>query len=191
MSKLPPHLQTQLNRELDLGEKTNWVSQPVYSVLKKVAMTNWLGIGVVVGLFDIFFAFMWWIATITPKSDRQDEPWTFLLIAGVLMVLWICSLPLFQRWTKKLSNNTIYAITDRRVIILVVHGDKTVTERDYRGDELVHLARKENPDGTGTLTFESARGAGASSGTASRHRFQAIEDVIEVERMLRKQFGDA
>ena len=115
----------------------------------------------------------------------------FAIFPVLFVLLWGASYPLFVRWAKSTAHNTIYAITDIRVIILVLSKDGSTTERDYRGDELIHLARKENPDGTGTLAFESARGAGVSSGTTSRHRFQAIEDVIEVERLLRAQFGDA
>lgn len=190
MTTLPPHHQSRLDRELDEGEAVRWVAQPSYSILKKAARNNWLVIGVCVGIFVAFFILLGWVASITPKGDRQDEPWTFFAFAGAFVLAWICSLPLFRMWSKSLANNTIYAITDTRAIIIVVHRDKSITERDYRGDELIHLARKEFPDGSGALTFESARGAGASSQSATRHKFQAIENVIEVERMLRKQFGD-
>jgi len=188
---LPPHLQPRLDRELDKGEVVRWVAQPCYSILKKMARNNWMGLGVLVGLFVLFLLVMAWVVSMAPEHERQDDPWTFLVAAGVLTFAWICSLPLFLKWSKSLANNTIYAVTEKRAIIMVVHKDKSITERDYRGDELIHLARKESFNGSGTLTFESARGAGASAQTTSRHRFQAIEDVIGVERMLREQFGES
>lgn len=150
----------------------------------------WLGMDVIAALFVAFFLIMGWIATITPVSERSDAPWTFFLAAGVVLLLWCVSYLFFTWLARSTARNTIYALTDKLAIIITAHRDGSITERDYRGDELIHLARKEYKDGSGALTFESARGAGHTAQTASRHKFAAIERVIEVERMLRDQFGD-
>jgi len=142
-------------------------------------------------LFGVGFGLIGLLGYLYP--DPQDDAPTvgMMVFGGIIMALGLLSLPLFLRNARLAAQNTIYAITDRRAIILCVHRDGSITERDYRGDELVHLARKEYKDGSGTLTFESARGAGHSNQTATRHKFQAIEDVIGVERMLRDQFGNS
>jgi len=190
MTTLPPEHQSRLDRELDKGEQINWVAQPSYQLMRKQIRTVWFWLLLAVGFFVFFFAIMAWVASMTPPRERQDEPWTFFVAIGVVVLIWLASYPLLMMGVRSMARNTIYALTNKRAIIIRVHRDGSITERDYRGDELIHLARKEYKDGSGTLTFESARGAGHSSQTASRHKFAAIERVIEVERMLRDQFGD-
>ena len=191
MTTLPPHLQPRLDRELDEDEAVRWVAQPSYRLLKKQAWVGWGlcmtgailfgGLFATIGVLEHFYP--------DPSPESETSPMGLMIFGGGLILVVAATLPLFFRYAKFTANNTIYAITDKRAIIIAVARDKSITERDYRGDELIHLARKESPDGSGTLTFESARGAGTSTQTSSRHRFQAIEDVIGVERMLRKQFG--
>jgi len=185
---LPPHLQPRLDRELDEGEAVNWVAQPAYRILKKSATHAWLAGGIVAGLFSAMFAMLAILESLTPKNQRDNSPLGLAIAAGVVLALWLASYHLFRRWAISASKNTVYAVTDKRVIILNINHDKSITERDYRGDELIHLARTEFPDGSGTLTFESARGAGHTAQTAARYRFHAIENVLDVERMLRSQF---
>jgi hypothetical protein len=187
---LPHHLQSQLDRELDQGESIVWSAQPLPNALRRGAIANWALTGVVVFFFAAIFAVVGWTAALTPPAEREDNPAALFIFSGSLMTLWLVSLPLFLAWARSTARSTVYAITDRRAIILVVRRGRTVSERDYRGDELIHLARTENPDGSGTLTFESARGSGAAR-NASRHRFLAIPDAIGVERILRTRFGDA
>jgi hypothetical protein len=189
MTTLTPEHQSRLDRELDDGEEIRWVSQPNHRLMRRQAIQVWLYFLFVVGFFVIMFASLAWISSITPPSERQDEPEGFLIMIGAIIGLWFAAYPFILWCVRSIAKNTIYAITDKRAVIIRVHRDGSITERDYRGDELIHLARKEFKDGSGTLTFESARGAGHTSQTASRHKFQAIENVIQVERMLRDQFG--
>jgi hypothetical protein len=183
--------QSRLQRELDEGEEVRWVAQPLERLLIKKARVGW-GIALIAAcLFGGMFVLIGALEYFFPSRDPTRDPpvWGPIIFGVVVMLAGVCSLPLFIQNAKTVARETIYAITDKRAIILVAKKNGSITERDYRGDELIHLARNEEPDGTGTLTFESARGAGASSGTTSRHKFQAIENVIEVERMLRDQFG--
>lgn len=191
MTTLPPHLQTRLDRELDEGESIRWVAQPLYRLLKKQAVIAWRlcllataffgGLFMLIGIMEHFFP--------DPDPRNSDSPLGMMIFGGIVFLVGLCSLPLFLWGVKRTADNTIYALTNKRAIIIFIDIDGSITERDYRGDELVHLARKEYKDGSGTLTFESARGAGHSPQTASRHKFHAIERVIDVERMLRDQFG--
>jgi hypothetical protein len=188
---LPHHLQSQLDRELDEGESIVWSAQPLPNALRRGAVANWALTGVLVSIFAAMFAVIGWTAAITPPAEREDKPAGLFIFSGSLMTLWLVSLPLFLAWARSTARSTVYAITDRRAVILVVRRGRTVSECDYRGDELIHLARTENEDGSGTLVFESARGAGGTARTATRHRFVAIPDVLGVERILRNRFGDA
>lgn len=186
---LPADHQSRLDRELDEGEEIRWVAQPMERLLRKQAIGNWGMLMFLASMFGIGFGLIGLLGYLYPNPQDEAPTVGMMVFGGVIMSLGLLSFPLFL-WNARLAaRNTIYAITDRRAIVLRIHRNGSTTERDYRGDELIHLARQENPDGTGTLTFESARGAGHTSQTASRHKFQAIERVIEVERMLRDQFG--
>lgn len=194
MTTLPAEHQSRLDRELDEGEKIRWFAQPLERVLVKGASDAGYGLVIVLSLFSAVFFI---VGGLGVKGLMSDDPssradYWFMIGFGICMTLGsVVARWLMIRHARRTARNTIYAITNKRAIALTVNKDGSITERDYRGDELIHLVRHKKPDGTGTLTFESARGAGTSSSTASRHKFQAIEDVIEVERMLRTQFGDS
>ena len=195
MTTLPPYLQPRLDRELDEGEVVRWVAQPSYRILRKATRDMCLVLSILLGLLCgtlITLGVLGLLGYLGDETTKTTtENWGLIILAGLIAICTVAGVIFAFKDTKYVANNTIYAITDKRAIIIVIHKNKSITERDYRGDELIHLARKESPDGSGTLTFESARGAGASAQTTGRHRFQAIEDVIGVERMLRTQFGES
>jgi F0F1-type ATP synthase assembly protein I len=194
VTTLPPHLQPRLDRELDEGEEVRWVAQPSYRILRKATMDMCIGVSILLGLLCFtltilgVFGLLGYLGEETMKSTPEN--WALIILAGLILIGTIAGVIFAFRSAKYTANNTIYAITEKRAIIIVIHKNKSITERDYRGDELVHLARIEFPDGSGTLTFESARGAGGSAQTATRHRFHAIDQVSDIERILREQFGN-
>ena len=189
MNTLPPNLQSRLDRELDEGESLNWSAQPSYRILKRDMIKSWRVFFVLLSLLAAAFI----LVGILAHYDLMDEdsPLSFFIAAPVTLASAALLLWPMLHYTKYISNNTIYAITDKRAIIITINKDKSITERDYRADELIHLARTEFPDGSGTLTLESARGAGTSNQVAVRHQLRALENVLEVERLLRTQFGNA
>ena len=190
MTALSPHLQSRLDRELDEGESVRWVAQPIARVLKRDLFEQ---VRALVYLFGAFTVMLLAFSIAEQLFDITEEDSLVTLYALTVACFFFSFAPYIGVViaSKRIARNTIYAVTQKRAIILVVHGNQSISERDYRGDELIHLARREYPDGTGSITFESARGAGTSIQTTSRHRFLGIEKVIEVERMLRDQFGES
>ncbi len=188
MTTLPTEHQSRLDRELDEAEEIRWVAQPIARVLRRDLTEK---VRTLVILFSAFalILLMFAVADQIWNFNETESPALLYVLAGINFGFALLSRIAVLVTANGIARNTIYALTNKRAIIITVHRDGSITERDYRGDELIHLARKEFKDGSGTLTFESARGAGHTSQTASRHRFQAIERVIEVERMLRDQFG--
>lgn len=189
MQTLPQSLQSRLDRELDEAEPINWSAQPSYRILKRDMLKQ---VRAVFFLCYFFAAIFISIAALFYFKPSDDESPIFFVIFGAVSIL----SAIIIRWqillyAKYTANNTIYAITNKRAIIITLNKDKSITERDYRDDELIHLARTEFPDGSGTLILESARGAATTNQVAYRHQFRAIENIIEVERLLRTQFGDA
>ena len=189
MTPIPDHLQPHLDRELDEGESINWSAQPSYRILKRDMIKAWRVIFMLISLFASMFVLFAVLAHFQLMDD--DTPLGHAIAAAVIFSLGILLRFPMLHHAKYTANNTIYAITDKRAIIITINRDKSITERDYRADELIHLARTEFPDGSGTLTLESARGAGTSNQVAVRHQLRALENVLEVERLLRTQFGDA
>ncbi len=199
MNAVPGHLATALRRELDEGEEILWSAQPASDLIRDEARP--LAIAALIGVS--FFGVL-----ITPLSiieffenravalEHDGGPWLFVVpllfsVFGLVIIaagVWVYFATIKHAITE--ASETVYAVTPNRAIVLRVKQDGTSIERDYRADELIHLARREHADGRGTLTFESARGSARTNETASAHKFRAIDDVIEVERMLRNQFGD-
>lgn len=189
MQTLPQNLQSRLDRELDEGESINWSAQPNYQLLKRNLLKQ---ARTLIFLCYFFTAILISIAILFYFKPIDDEsPIFFVVFSAVSLFSAIIIRWQILLYAKYASNNTIYAITNKRAIIITLNKDKSITERDYRADELVHLARTEFPDGSGTLVLESARGAATTNQVAYRHQFRAIENIIEVERLLRTQFGDA
>jgi len=189
MNTLPTNLQTKLDRELDEGETINWSARPNYRILRNETIKAWRVLFFLAALLAGVFTLLGVLAYFDLMDD--DTPIGYAIAVVVTLVLGVLLLWPMLNSAKYTSNNTIYAITSKRAIIITLNRNKSITERDYRADELIHLARIEFPDGSGSLTLESARGAGSTSQVNYRHQLRAIENVIEVERLLRKQFGDA
>jgi hypothetical protein len=191
MAELPAHLQTALDRELDDGEQVRWQAQPSGRVLVREALESILGILI---MFNAFSVGMILLSILDYRYDifeGDDSPVILFVFAGVIVAFTIMGCVIGWVALNQEAATTVYTITDKRVIILRRTKRGITTERDYRADELIHLARKEYRDGFGTLTLESARGSSTTARGNSRHRLQAIEQVIEIERLLRKQFGES
>lgn len=199
---LPEHLVGRLERELDEGEGLVWVGQPDPERLVWVQWTPGLIFAVIGLLFGLlmFFGAADSLSTVRQAAEAGGVPSrdvraarNFMWIGGVIGVL--CQLPLvwvvfFERGRlRRIAKNTVYAVTPARAIVLVLKDEKAI-ERDYRADELTHLLRKERADGSGDLIFESARGGrGRQQSQGSPHGFYAIDDVLSIEKLLRRQFG--
>lgn len=199
---LSDHLAGRLERELDEGEGLVWVGQPDAKRLVWVQWTPGLFFAAIGLLFGVlmFFGAADSLSTLRQAAEAGGVPSrdvraarSFMWIGGVIGVL--CQFPLiwvlfFERGRlRRVAQNTVYAITPARAIVLFIGRRKTI-ERDYRADELTHLLRKERRDGSGDLIFEAARGGRPrSQSTGGVHGFFAINDVLAIEKLLRGQFG--
>lgn len=190
MDALPAKLQSAIERELDEGETIRWSSRPQSAVLWRELRASALPFAY---LFSAFAGLIVLASVVAPMGEPglESERASFYGMAGFCVAIAMCGVIGSIFYARYTAATTAYAITNRRVIILQRTLRGVVTERDYRADELIHFARREYPDGAGTLTIESARGAGTSAQVSARHKLRAIEGVVEVERMLRAQFGGA
>lgn len=201
---LPSDLDAVLRRELDEGERLLWVGRPIPALYAR----RFLIPGVLLGTFALGFTAFIVVAMVANARELlgpRFQAGEFAGVAGDVALLaffgvfavvtlgaavFMYALPVRAN---KRAARTIYAVTDRRAIVLVAFDDGRVVERDYSADELGHLFRRQHADGTGDVHFESARGVapGSPSGgtTPSQHGFLAVRDALDVERILRRRFG--
>lgn len=200
-------LSAALQRELDPGETILWSGFPSFTHLRTKSrdtiILSFLGAICAILAFGLLIAlavYMRWVFEVTEQPASTPDFWTFFSnheAAGDMWILTVFPLALASLsflsipYYRHIAHEHIYAITTNRAIVLQVKKKGDILERDYCAKELAHLSRFEKPDGTGNVVFQGARGAYASSQVSSGHGFYAIENVIEVERMLRKQFGHA
>lgn len=194
-SGLPAELASALDRELDPGETLVWSGQPrpdlarrstwrrmwpVYPILLFVAT---MGVAVVVQVIR---------QAMNPAVvAQQDSPASIYVLGAIigtltgLMLWWIITEP---GRAKARATRTLYAITNRRAIVLSRSARGVVEERDFSPDETRKVLRRERPDGAGDIIFETARRPSNSStdmGGLVPLGFLHIDRCAEVERTLR------
>ena len=196
-------LRQALQRELDPGETILWEGTQCEDLVdegSKVFVLSCFAIASILSMC-IFGAHLAealedWRQIITSRTVKEPgywsyfwSRWTWVWSFTPLLLASFSFLAYPSR--RKLSRQQIYAVTNMRAIDLRIDLDNNIHEQDYNALELAQLSRFERPDGRGNLTIDGARGAYSTSQTASGHGFRYIENVLEVERMLRKQFGDS
>lgn len=204
MSELPGRLAAALERELDEGESVLWSGQSAPDLIARQARRDMIMATVFGGLFAALFGsvvFVKWLE----RASEQHQPglstplstgnWIGIGISALIVLIAFIFGWFYAEHTKQTARETVFAITEKRAIILHVGSKGERQERDYRADELLHLSRVERADGRGDIRFETARGVARGSARgpngATWHGFVAIKDVLDVERLLRERFGEA
>ncbi len=95
--------------------------------------------------------------------------------------------PRLARWR---ALRTVYAVTDRRAIVLRVQRDGGRDEHDYRPDEVSLTRRRDRADDAGDILFENTlrQRPGNRSGSTT-HGFHAVARAREIDRLLRRTFA--
>ena len=180
-STLPFNLQSALDEEIDSGEMLRWSCQPSVSrAVKKALPASFFGI-----IWLAFpLAFAWLMYNDIQKG--KSVPIFAMAIVGVffLIGLLILTTPI---WATRTAKNTVYAITNRRAIIIAKKGAE-IDIQSYRADKLEDINKKILSDGSGDLIFERQISYHTSKGrTRERVKeigFFGIPAVNEVEDLL-------
>lgn len=172
------------NGQLDSGESLLWSGKPTPSgmALGALPMTFF-------GIPFAGFALFWiWAAAggISGSSERSFEgPGAFFPLFGVPFLLVGLGVMLGPLWAYLGARKTVYAVTDRRAMIIIGAGTKSV--RSFGPEDMGEILRVERPDGTGSLMFTSIPQAGSKGRvTLSRVGFVGIPDVRRVEQLIRE-----
>lgn len=190
-----------LERQLDEGEELLWLSNPIASSKNKLSpKLNFLAISG----FMIFLGISALITVFTSPMTHPIAGMLFLFIGGSLfsfLGILIGIVAVVYKWSPQ---NTIYAITHQRIII-IHKGRRATTTISYGSSDLGPITCIERPDGSGDLIFvESGNEYGHTIYSSGQHetsndglyfssgqpvgKFIGISDVREVEQLLRKTF---
>ncbi len=190
---LDERLRQSLNRELQPGEQLAWYGQPspgrmAWRSLPAVLFAiPWTG-------FAIFWmlaagGFVWFAhAKTQPATAPSFSPLNFFGcfplfgLPFVLIGLGMFSSPL---WMLRKARRTLYAVTDRRVILF--EGSWSTTVTSLVPDQLKDLTRKERLDGSGDLFFgQPFQYFSRNQSRPMQRGFIGIPNVREVEELVRR-----
>ena len=168
--RLSPELQARLDAELAIGEKVVWTGQPraitpasfaAAAVPLALASTTLIAIGIGLGV----------------SRSGPAVPFGAFLGLGALVVVLVAIA------SRAATRGTIYAITDRRAIVIEpARPGMGVTTRSYAPAALAAITRCERANGLGDLVFDTRWGGKAG---AIGVGFIRIADARRVETILR------
>jgi hypothetical protein len=180
----------QAKTELLPGEDLLWVGRPKprHMVMGRSTAGNKSAImAVLVGLQVLgmgAFMFMSRAETSTSGSSSTSMILPILIFTFILGIA--MALPL---WRMNQGKNTVYAITDRRVLLISSNSVQSFGEQDIQ-----FVRRKMHRDGTGNITFRTDAASGIyGGGISARTRnidvgFFGISDPHEVEALMLDTF---
>ena len=177
---IPSRLQEKVDRELERGERIEWIDMPVPRYFTPVATSAFL-FGIPWTAFAVF-----WICGAAgfkiPDFTNGFDFFPFFGVPFVLIGIGMLSSPL---WARRKSFRTVYVITDRRAITF--DGGWTTTIRSYPPEKLQDIYRKESRDGSGDVVIARRVWQGSEGGQQVEELgFLRIGNPKEVEQMLMK-----
>ena len=185
-------LRALVQAELDRGEKLLWFGAPLPARVAEQEKNKKSG-----GIFAAVFVVFWLcvVAFIGFGSGGGGAPAFFKVFTGVMflfgvaMLVHVLGLTGAPAKAAARAQNTVYAVTDKRLIVLVAgQGARSFTPRDIE-----RLERRDTPDGRGDVLFAREREDDYVDGNHHHHErwkdlgFFGIENPREVERLIRTE----
>lgn len=172
-----------LARELTRGERVAWHGRP--GPLSRVLASGRTF------LFGIpFFAFsVFWTWEATGGFNEQGTGYAvafskFAFLWGGMFMLAGASLLLSPLWAWWVARRTLYAVTDRRAILIEVPLRRARIQ-SFVGARLEGVIRRESPSGRGDLIFEREASKGSKGRTVYRDvGFFGLENARAVQLLL-------
>ena len=172
-----------LQRHLDSGEAVLWAGRPRAGRLVSQALPV-AAVGVPFTAFAVF-----WIWAASGFGGGRSDPWSLFSLFGVPFVaigIGLLSAPL--RAARR-AGRTIYAVTDRRAVVLT--GAGTTTLVTVLPAAMAGMVRVERADGSGDLLFPDPLEALLETIPRGRVRvalgFFGVAHVRDVEDLIRAQ----
>lgn len=114
-------------------------------------------------------------------KELRDASWVFYLLAGLLLGVRL----MYQGFILRRVRNTLYIVTDRQAIIAEDKQDR-LRVISFEAKHFQRLVRRERKDGTGDLLFEGIWPTEFSESREFENGFYEVENVAEVERLIRR-----
>ena len=179
--ELPSSLRDVVGRELESGERIQWIGMPRRVFFTPVATGAFL-----FGLPWTAFALFWTAGAAWATVQAEAGPGMFSLfplfgLPFILIGFGMLSSPI---WAYRRAGQTVYVITDRRAITF--DGGWSTTIRSYPPSTLTDIYRKEKRDGSGDVII-SRRAWRDSDGDRQSEElgFLRVEDAKDVEQRLK------
>jgi hypothetical protein len=180
-----------LERELAPGERVAWAGHPSPGAYARSA---WLLM--VFGLLFIAFGVAWIVATGAsgPQLAGMAVSFSFMWPVGLLPLGVGVLMLLAPVWMSASAGRVVYAVTDRRALVVTPVLFRGVSARSFSPAQLASAERIERADGSGSLVFARDPYSSTSSDgvTTHGHRsvgFLGLADVKSVERCVRELAG--
>lgn len=178
---IPPLLRELVDRELDPGERIEWVGVPKKVLFQPASLGAFL-----FGIPWTAFAIFWTAgaAWMTSQSDMEVGMFRLFPLFGVPFILVGLGMLSSPFWAMRKAGKTVYVITDRRAITF--EGGRSISIRSYDPDKLTEISRREKADGSGDIIFgQQAWTHGQGNFPIGEQGFFRIPNVREVEKRLR------
>lgn len=191
---LEPEVRNRINSELQSGERLLWAGQPSPALYARSSLGLMI-FGLVFTGFSVFWmagaAGMIWFTDSGPKPDGFGVFSCFPLF-GIPFFLVGMGMVTSPIWMRRAARRTVYGVTDRRAIVCKGKATGGVEVRSFGPDDLTDMTRVEHASGGGDLVFHvdisvSTNSRGHTSSTRTPHGFIGIENVRDVENMIRTQ----
>jgi hypothetical protein len=174
-------------RQLDSGERLLWSGSPTGGSMALSALPAAL-FGIPFTGFAVFWIVTAWSGT--RHMPHGMTPFQFFPLFGIPFLIVGFGILTSPLWAYLTAKSTVYAVTDRRAMIMV--GWPRAAVQSYGPADIRDLQRVEGADGRGTLMFASQVWTGNNGfPRSSRIGFVGISDVRAVEQLIRDNLHKA
>lgn len=174
-------MQARLESEMAGGERIEWQAMPIPRWIEPATIAM-----VLFGIPWTAFAVFWTFGAAYGVS-HSPGPWflSFFPLFGLPFILVGIGLLSSPFWSRRRARNTIYAITDRRA--LIIQGARSVETKSFGPDALAEITRRERRNGTGDVLFSRKEWRDSDGDRQTREiGFFSIPEPRRVETLLRE-----
>lgn len=183
---LPGDLGTLVDSELAKGERIAWIGQPIPGRMAQSSIPLVL-FGIPFTAFAVF-----WMAMASGIAGRAGGGVRlFFVLWGIPFIVVGLGMLTSPFWIYRKALGTIYAITDRRALLVEKGLWGRIVVRSFEPSSLGALSRIQNADGSGSLVFQREYRPGGRRGRFVDVGFLAVPDVKEVEERIRQLAAQA
>ena len=188
--ELSPALRARLDRELEKDERVAWSAMPLPRAYARGAWAISL-FGVVFGGFAVFWMVMAWFGTKSTGSAGGAFPAGLFPLCGLPFLAVGAGMLTAPVWMRRRAAKVIYAVTDRRAIVITPVAFRGESVRSFAARQLGSIERIERPDGSGNLIFArdmylTSDSEGGSRSGVRLVGFVGVADVRAAERVVRE-----